>query len=169
LPDKPSARFRPVLVAFAVAVTLAGAVFSLFSYHAWLRELFLPFWFEEGIRTFSKSNASLVRILNFLAMAWLVYLATRRGWLDRVLSRLTWVATVGRHGLVCFVGGTVISIVAETVAHLVGGEPPHWAAALTADVLAVALLLTLAAIADAIRVRRRGAAAKYDTGRWPTA
>lgn len=148
-------RCRRILTALAVAIVLSGAVFSLFSYHENMRQLFVSSWFDHGVATFSKSNASLVRVANFVAMGWLVYLAAQRGWLDALLRRLTWLATVGRNGLVCFVGGTVISILAETVSHLLAGGTPDAASALLADMLAITSLLALAAVADVWKHRSR--------------
>lgn len=144
LPERPQAGLRRGLTIAAVVVALTSAVFSLFSYHPGLRELFLPMWFERGIATFSKPNASMVRIVGFLAIAWLMYGVVRRGWLSGVLARLRPVAVVGRNGLVCFVGGAVISVLAEALSFSLSGGPPLWPYNLLADCCALAALFALA-------------------------
>lgn len=161
LPGAPSGVMRRTLVASAVLVTLAGGIFSLFSYHEWLRSLFLPIWFEDGHGMFSKSNASLVRVTNFVAMAWLVYLALQRGWLSGMLERLNWLAIVGRHSLACFMAGAVISIATEALSFYLGGGEPEWHSALLADILAVITLITFAMACDVYQAKRRGTGMQY--------
>lgn len=161
LPRSTSGMTHRVLVAAAVLVTIAGAIFSLFSYHESLRNLFVPVWPEQGLGIFSKSNASLARVVNFIAMAWLVYLALRRRWLDRMLDRLSWMAIVGRNGLACFVGGAVISIFAEALSFYLSAGEREWQSALLADIIAVVTLIAFAMACDAYHARNRGTASQY--------
>lgn len=161
LPDAPTGTTRRLLIIAAVMVTIAGAVFSLFSYHESLRNMFVSVWPEQGLGIFSKSNASLARVTNFVAMAWLVYLALQRGWLDQVLARLSWMAIVGRNGLACFVGGAVISIFAEALSFYLGAGEREWQSALLADIIAVVTLIAFAMACDAYHARNRGTADQY--------
>lgn len=148
LADRPQGTARKALIAVALVICAAGAVTSLFSYHEGLRAVFLSSWLEQGLQTFSKPNASAVRVINFLALAWLTYLAVRRGWFDRLFSRMGAVALVGKNGLVCFVGGAVISILAEAMAFALAGGRPGWPQGLLADLSAIAALLALAWLAE---------------------
>lgn len=161
LPNAPSGMMRSLLIVAAVMVTIAGAIFSLFSYHESLRNLFVSGWPEQGLGIFSKTNASLARVLNFVAMAWLVYLALQRGWLDRVIERLSWMAIVGRNGLACFVGGAVISIFAEALSFYLGGGDYEWQSAVLADLIAVVTLIAFAMACDAYHAKNRGIASQY--------
>ncbi len=145
---------RAITVA-ACAVVVAGAIFSLFSYHEGLREIFLSSWFEKGMQTFSKSNASAVRIINFLAIAWLMYAVVQRGWLSGLFQRMKLVALVGKNGLVCFVGGAVISIMAEAMSFALSGGEPVWHYALLADFAAIAALIGLALLRESLLARQR--------------
>lgn len=147
-----------VLTVAACVVFVAGAIFSLFSYHEGLRAMFLSSWFEHGLGTFSKSNASAVRIINFLAIAWLMYGIVQRGWLRGLFARLRWIALVGKHGLLCFMGGAVISILAEALSYALSGGQPVWHYALLADVTGVAALIGLAVWREHVAVRQRQAA-----------
>jgi len=105
---------------------------------------------------FMKQNLASVRVVSFLALAWLCAQAARAGWLRTAAERLPAVVGVGRQGLVCFVGGTLVSIVADTVVRLLHAEA-NGLARLTSDIAAVAALLLLARLAQAYQ--RAGAAA----------
>ncbi|GAA5236168.1 OpgC domain-containing protein [Verticiella sediminum] len=157
LAERPQGHGRRVLLGLAIAICIAGAITSLFSYHESLRSIFLSTWLENGLQTFSKPNASAVRVINFLALSWLTYLAVRRGWFDKLFVRLRLVALVGKNGLICFVGGAVISIMAEAMAYaLSGGVQPAWPQGLLADVVAIAALLALGWTAEQWRQYRSG-------------
>lgn len=158
LPERPAAPVRRFITVAACVVALLAAVFSLFSYHQAIREIFLPMWFEKGIATFSKPNASAVRIASFLAIAWLMYGVVRRGWLQPLFRRMQPVAVVGRNGLVCFVGGAVISILAEALSFRLSGGQPVWPYNLLVDLCALAALFALAYGWEAGRKRVRAAA-----------
>ncbi|MGH8779510.1 OpgC domain-containing protein [Paraburkholderia sp.] len=91
-----------------------------------------------------KQHLSFVRVVNFVAIAWVVAQFVARGSVARLAQRLPAVVTVGRTGLVCFVGGTLISLVVDTA------TPHGWhglagfLAALAGDFAAIAVMLALA-------------------------
>lgn len=142
--ERPQGDARRMMTMAACVVVVLSAIFSVFSYHEAVREIFLPTWFEKGIGTFSKPNASAVRIVGFLAIAWLMYGVVRRGWLRSLFQFLKPVAVVGRNGLVCFVGGAVISVLAEALSFGLSRGTPVWPYNLVADFCALAALFALA-------------------------
>jgi hypothetical protein len=97
---------------------------------------------------FMKQNLASVRVVSFLAIAWLCAQAVRVGWLRTLAERLPAVVTVGKQGLVCFVGGTVVSIAVDTAVRLAHAQT-NWLARLSSDLVAVAALLLLARVAAA--------------------
>jgi hypothetical protein len=102
-----------------------------------------------------KQNLASVRIVSFLSLAWLCAQAVRHGWIRTLAERLSPVVTIGRQGLVCFVGGTVVSIFADAGLH-VATRTSHlladWHIRLRGDVAEIAALLLLATVA--IRVKQ---------------
>ncbi|SDH79855.1 OpgC domain-containing protein [Paraburkholderia phenazinium] len=118
---------------------------------------------------YMKQNLAAVRVLSFLAIAWLVAQAVRMQMLRRIAERLPAVVTVGKQGLVCFVGGTVVSIGVDTAVRLARG--PAWLNGLAGDLLAIGTMLLLAVVASkwkALRARpapMRGAAVAVRVGR----
>ncbi|WP_116135693.1 OpgC domain-containing protein [Trinickia diaoshuihuensis] len=101
---------------------------------------------------YMKQDLASVRIVSFLALAWLCAQAARLGWLRTLAERLPALVTIGKQGLVCFVGGTVVSIAVDSALHLAGADT-HLFARLLGDVLAIAALWMLARIAAARRDR----------------
>lgn len=97
---------------------------------------------------FMKQNLASVRVVSFLAIAWLCAQAVRVGWLRTLAERLPAVVMVGKQGLVCFVGGTVVSIAVDTAVRLAHAQT-NWLARLSSDLVAVAALLLLARLAAA--------------------
>ncbi|WP_442808349.1 OpgC domain-containing protein [Trinickia soli] len=110
---------------------------------------------------YMKQNLASVRVVSFLALAWLCAQMVRAGSLRLLAQRLPAVVTVGREGLVCFVGGTVVSIVADTGVRLAHAES-NWFGRLAGDLLAVSALLLLAQGAAACK-RAAGAGARTRT------
>jgi hypothetical protein len=100
---------------------------------------------------YMKQNLASVRIVSFLGLAWLCAQAIRLGWVRQLAERLSAVVMVGRQGLVCFVGGTVVSIVVDTSLRLARIDT-NWFARIAGDIAAVTALLVLARIAAARRV-----------------
>lgn len=91
-----------------------------------------------------KQHLAFVRIANFLAIAVVAAYFVHRGVIGRLAAHLPAVVTVGRTGLVCFVGGTLISMIIDTATpHGVHGSAAL-AVALTADFAAIGATLMLA-------------------------
>ncbi len=107
---------------------------------------------------YMKQNLASARVVSFLALAWLCAQAVRRGWLRALADRLPAVVTVGRQGLVCFVGGALVSIGADTalqLAHVQTTQPlSDWPVRLLSDALAIAALLLLARVAGRLKTIR---------------
>ncbi|MGF6963557.1 hypothetical protein OKW43_000562 [Paraburkholderia sp. WC7.3g] len=61
-----------------------------------------------------KQNLSVERVINFIVIAWLAARFVRRGSIAWLARRLPAVVTVGRAGLVCFVTGTLVSLIIDT-------------------------------------------------------
>lgn len=102
---------------------------------------------------YMKQNLASVRVVSFLALAWLCAQAVRVGWMRTLAERLPAVVMVGRQGLVCFVGGTVVSIGVDTAVRLMHAET-NWFARLASDIAAIAALLLLARAAAAWKAAR---------------
>ncbi|PLZ03945.1 OpgC protein [Burkholderia sp. WAC0059] len=95
---------------------------------------------------YEKQNLASLRIVSFGVIAWLAAQAVRMGWVAWIAQRLPGIVTAGQQGLVCFVGGAVVSNVVDTLL-----RATHTSAFLPAriggDALAVGALLALASIA----------------------
>lgn len=61
-----------------------------------------------------KQNLSVDRVVNFMVIAWLAAQFVRTGGVARLAQRLPAVVRVGRTGLVCFVAGTLVSLIIDT-------------------------------------------------------
>jgi hypothetical protein len=61
-----------------------------------------------------KQNLSVDRVINFIVIAWLAAQLVRMGSVAWLAQRLPAVVTVGRTGLVCFVAGTMVSLIVDT-------------------------------------------------------
>ncbi|HEY3599090.1 MAG TPA: OpgC domain-containing protein [Paraburkholderia sp.] len=93
-----------------------------------------------------KQNLSIERVINFVAIAWLAVGLVRVGSVAWLAQRLPAVVTVGQMGLVCFVGGTVVSLVVDTATpHALHGFA-HTMAGLAGDFAAIVAVLLLARI-----------------------
>jgi hypothetical protein len=84
------------------------------------------------------------RVINFVALAWLVANGIRYGWMRRVADRLPWIGAVGRKGLLCFVAGTVISLSVDSVLYWATDGLLDVPLGLVADAVAIGLLLAVA-------------------------
>ncbi len=93
-----------------------------------------------------KQNLASLRIVSFVAIAWLAAQAVRLQWIREIARRLPSVVTVGRQGLVCFVGGTVVSIGVDAALRLAHVDT-RWPFRLLGDGAAVGMLLLLAGVA----------------------
>ncbi|MBP0600194.1 OpgC domain-containing protein [Herbaspirillum sp. LeCh32-8] len=104
-----------------------------------------------------KQNLSSLRVGSFMAVLWLVAMMVRQGWIRQLADHLPLVVTVGKNGLVCFVAGTMISLLADILLYLaVGGQPGRWAG-LMADICAIAAMLAVGVLAQVWKdYRKRG-------------
>ncbi len=108
---------------------------------------------------FMKQNLASVRIVSFLSIAWLCAQMVRLGWGRWLAERLPGVVTIGRQGLVCFVGGTIVSMsidAALAFARVQTGDIwTDWPIRLLGDASAVALLVLLGHAASVLKARKR--------------
>ena len=108
---------------------------------------------------YMKQTLSSVRVVSFLSIAWLCAQAVRLGWVRALAQRISCVVTVGRQGLVCFVGGTIFSISADVSLHVAELNMRHWHAfwpmRLIADVLIIAALLLVGSVASRFKIYGR--------------
>ncbi|CAG4885750.1 OpgC domain-containing protein [Paraburkholderia gardini] len=119
------------LTRIAVAAVLAFAVVKLFV-------------LTQALPGHLKQNLSMDRVINFLVIAWLAARFVHTGSIARLARRLPAVVTVGRTGLVCFVTGTLVSLVVDTATPR--GLPGfgHTVAALAGDLVAITAMLVIA-------------------------
>jgi len=138
----------------ALAMALAFATYKLF----------LESQSEPG---YLKQNLSYLRVVSFVSIAWVVAQLTRLGCIDRLASALPSVVKVGRQGLVCFVCGALISIVADTAmntgAPVFNTRAQGIAAALSMDALTIAAVLGVAMVATSLKANRRPCRGHRDT------
>lgn len=83
-------------------------------------------------------------MINFLAIAWLTTRLVRLGSIAWLAQRLPAVVRVGRTGLVCFVTGTLVSLIVDTATprafHGVAGV----LVAFSGDLVAITAMLVIA-------------------------
>jgi len=117
----------------------------------------LPLWLRETIYPISKPDLDLLRLLNFLALAWLTRFVLNAVDIHWQKAPFTWVTVVGRHGLPCFAMGILLSLWAGALAHNARIIAANW----IADLLAIALLIGFAMLYERReRPARSRAAAK---------
>ncbi|MGG2047392.1 OpgC domain-containing protein [Burkholderia gladioli] len=132
---------RGVLVtALAVAVVAAGAYYRL---------RIEPFPTDPAI----KQNLGAVRLLNFLAIAWLAAKLVHLGWMHKVARAMPWIGTIGRQGLLCFVAGTGISLSVDSVLYWQTDGYLDVPLGLTADAVAIGLLYLVAKLYGPLAAR----------------
>ncbi|SAL18657.1 OpgC domain-containing protein [Caballeronia humi] len=125
-----SNRFGWVVSVGAVAVVAGMAYYKL---------LVLPPVFDSDF----KRNLAGARIANFLAVAWIAANFVRYGVVAKIAARLPWIGAIGRDGMVCFVAGTVISLVVDSVLFTLSGGLIDVPLGLAADAVAISLLLAV--------------------------
>lgn len=91
-----------------------------------------------------KQNLSIERVINFLAIAWLAVVLVRAGIIAKLAHKAPAVIKVGQTGLVCFVGGTLISLIVDTATPRSIHGLTHGLAALAGDLVAIIAVLLLA-------------------------
>jgi hypothetical protein len=111
-----------------------------------------------------KQHLAFVRVVNFIVIAMVAAWFVHRGTIARIASRLPSVVTVGRTGLVCFVGGTMISVIVDTATPRALHGPAAFAAALAGDVVAIGATLTLAKAWRGMQGRQKARAAVNGAG-----
>lgn len=124
-------RMAPLVTAAALAV-LGGAAFY---------KLAIEVAPLDGVY---KQTLAWFRVANFAALAWLVACMVQRGWIGRLARRLPWVGEIGRRGLLCFVAGTVISLVVDSVLYWLTDGWLDIPLGLAADAIAIGALVAVA-------------------------
>lgn len=90
-----------------------------------------------------KPDLEWLRVVNFLALAWLAADIARHGWIGKLARRLSWIGQVGRDGLVSFVAGAAISLVVDSVLYTLTDGLLDVPLGLAADAVAIGALLAL--------------------------
>ncbi|RDU98632.1 OpgC domain-containing protein [Trinickia dinghuensis] len=106
----------------------------------------------------SKPDVGWLRVVNFVAIAWLAAEMTCRGWVGWLARKLGWINRIGRAGLVSFVAGAGISLVVDSILYALTGGRLHVPLGLVADAAAI-LALTAASHLHARPAPARMAAA----------
>jgi hypothetical protein len=91
-----------------------------------------------------KQNLSMDRVINFLAILWLTARLVRIGGVAWIAQRLPAVVRVGRTGLVCFVTGTLVSLIVDTATPRAFHGFAGTLVALGGDLVAIAAMLAIA-------------------------
>lgn len=125
-----SHRFGWVMSVAALAVVAGMAYYKLI----------LP---AGAIDSDFKRNLAGARVANFLAIAWLAANLVRYGVVKQIAARLPWIGAVGRDGMVCFVAGTVISLVVDSVLFTLTSGYINVPLGFAADAVAISLLLAV--------------------------
>jgi hypothetical protein len=99
-----------------------------------------------------KQNLAPMRIVSFVAIAWLVAVVVQSGWLARLASRAAGIVNVGQQGMPCFVVGAVASLVIDTALRVSAPHSVPWVAGLIGDAFAIAAVMATAWLA---RERKR--------------
>jgi hypothetical protein len=120
-----------LVTAAAVAIVAAGAYYRLH---------IEPFPTDPSI----KQNLGAPRLVNFVAIAWLMARLVHLGWMKKVAHALPWIGTIGRQGLLCFVAGTGISLAVDSLLYDATDGYFDVPLGLAADVAAVGLLYLVA-------------------------
>jgi hypothetical protein len=126
-----SHRLGWLVTVMAVGAVAAGAYYKLFIETAPLAGSL-------------KQNLSSLRVLNFVALAWLAAHLIRTGWVGKLAQRAPWIGQVGRKGLLCFVAGTVISLVVDSLLYKATEGYLNVPLGLMADAVAIGALIAVA-------------------------
>lgn len=133
---------RHGLTIVAIGIVLACAIWRL--------------WVEPGyLNGALKENLSLLRVCNFVALAWGCAQLAQTAWFTQIIQCLGWVAAVGRHSMTCFIAGAVISLVLDSILfHATAGEL-NYPAGLFTDGVALLLIAVCALALEKGAARRR--------------
>jgi len=91
-----------------------------------------------------KQHLAFARVVNFIVIAVVAAYFVHHGTIARIAAHLPSVVTVGRTGLVCFVGGTLISVIVDTATPRALHGAAAFGAALAGDIVAIGATLMLA-------------------------
>jgi hypothetical protein len=139
------ARCQPVyqrISASRAGWLVSAAAFAVVAYCAYYKLYVDPS--PPGIM---KRDLQWPRLVNFIALAWLVANLVRYGWMRRVAGWVPWIGAVGRRGLLCFVAGTVISLSVDSVLYWFTDGLLDVPLGLLADAVAILSLLAVAVFA----------------------
>ncbi|WP_323121146.1 OpgC domain-containing protein [Burkholderia alba] len=142
-PVYPILSKRPVgwiVTAAAIAMVAAGAYYRL---------RVEPFPTDPSI----KQNLGALRLLNFLAIAWLAAKLVHLGWMHKIAHAMPWIGTIGRQGLLCFVAGTGISLAVDSLLYAATDGYLNVPLGLVADVAAIGLLYLVAKVYEPLMAR----------------
>ncbi|TKC92518.1 OpgC domain-containing protein [Trinickia terrae] len=101
---------------------------------------------EAALRPEFKQNLEWLRVVNFLAIAWLVADMIRIGWVGKTAEWLPWIGIVGRKGLLCFIAGTGISLIVDSALYTMTDGLLDVPLGLAADAIAIGALLAVAKV-----------------------
>ncbi|MFX1739450.1 OpgC domain-containing protein [Paraburkholderia sp. A1RI_3L] len=112
-------------------------------------------WYRLGVETAPpdgsfKQNLAWFRLGNFIAIAWLAAGLVEAGWVRKVARALPWIGLVGRKGLLCFVCGTAISLVVDSLLFKLTEGYLNYPLGLAADAIAIGTLLLVAKSSEPI-------------------
>ncbi|MBY4732730.1 OpgC domain-containing protein [Cupriavidus pauculus] len=141
LPQQAIVRRAFTIGALVVALLCMAAAYLWMRPH--LYEAWLPTWLPSMVFPLPKQSLAALRVVSFLGLAWLVYLAIRAGWVEWLARFMGPVVQIGRHSLFCFVLGAVVSVGIEGLTYGFAGGRPARPVALGGDIVAVALLLVV--------------------------
>jgi hypothetical protein len=91
-----------------------------------------------------KQNLSVHRVINFVAIAWLAARFVHSGGIARLARKMPAVVTVGRTGLVCFVTGTLVSLIVDTATPHALHDFAGMVAAFSGELVAITAMLIIA-------------------------
>jgi hypothetical protein len=91
-----------------------------------------------------KQDLSWLRVVNFLAIAWLVGHLIRHGWARKIAHLAPWVGAVGRKGMFCFIAGSGISLVVDSLLYKLTDGLLDVPLGLAADAIAIGALVAVA-------------------------
>lgn len=144
VPSMP--RTRRIVSIAALAIVLACAIWRI-----WIA----PGYLDPAL----KQNLSIMRIVNFAAIAWLCACLGQTGWIGRIEKRVSWVLAVGRHSLPCFIAGSVISLVLDSILFQATNGRLDYPAGLLTDGVALFLMMGFALLLENRRTAKRAALA----------
>ncbi|MEX4005281.1 OpgC domain-containing protein [Paraburkholderia sp. EG285A] len=73
---------------------------------------------SEPTSGYLKQNLATVRVVSFVALAWLGAWTVRAGWIRRAAMLMPGIVTIGQQSLVCFVGGALTSVLVDCALRL---------------------------------------------------